>query len=122
MAARHKTDKREDREAVPVRFDATIHPGRRADDPRWMDRLDVDRVPDSRGRVRALLTVADCVRLLEQGFEIRLRHAHPVRPLDPRLIESDESVRRWLEAGVRGLERAGGGTDRTPGDSGGEDA
>jgi hypothetical protein len=39
---------------------------------------------------------------------VRLHHAHPIRPLDPRLIETDESVRRQLDERLRGLERAPG--------------
>jgi hypothetical protein len=88
-----------------VRFEATIHAGRKARHADWMNYLDVDRVPDPKNQVRALLTADDCVRLLEQGFEIRLHHAHPVRPLDPALIETDESVRRWLDEGLRGIGR-----------------
>ena len=94
--------------ARPVRFEATIHAGRKVKSADWIDRLDVDRVPDPKGRIRALLTAEDCVRLLDQGFEIRLQHAHPVRPLDPALIETDESVRRWLDERVQGLDRTRG--------------
>ena len=91
-----------------VRFEATIHAGRKARSADWMNYLDIDRVPDPKNKVRALLTADDCVRLLEQGFEIRLHHAHPVRPLDPALIETDESLRRWLDEGLRGIDRPAG--------------
>ena len=91
-----------------VRFEATIHGGRKAKSADWMNYLDIDRVPDPKNKVRALLTADDCVRLLEQGFEIRLHHAHPVRPLDPALIETDESLRRWLDEGLRGIDRPAG--------------
>ena len=80
-----------------VRFEATIHAGRKSKSADWMNYLDIDRVPDPKNKVRALLTADDCVRLLEQGFEIHLHYAHPVRPLDPALIETDESVSRWLD-------------------------
>jgi len=73
-----------------------------------MNYLDIDLVPDPKNKVRALLTADDCVRLLDQGFEIRLHHALPVRPLDPALIETDESVRRWLDEGLRGIDRPRG--------------
>jgi hypothetical protein len=62
-----------------------------------MDQLDIDRVPDPKGLVRALVTAADLARLLDQGFEVHLHHAHPVQPLNPKQIETDESVRRWLD-------------------------
>ena len=103
----------ERRAARPVRFEATIHAGRKARRPGWADELGIDRVPDPQGRVRALVTADECVRLLEQGFEVRLHHAHPIRPLDPRLIETDEAVRRQLEERLQGIERAEG-----PGGSG----
>ncbi len=94
--------------APQVRFEATIHAGRKARSANWIDELNVDRVPDSKGLIRALLTPDDCVRLLDQGLEVRLHHAHPIRPLDPRLIETDESVRRWLDNRLRGIDRATG--------------
>jgi hypothetical protein len=90
-----------------VRFEATIHAGRTRNFDRLIE-LDIDRVPDPKGQIRALLSAEDCVRLLEEGFEVRLHHAHPIRPLDPRLIETDESVRRQLDERLRGLERAPG--------------
>ena len=90
-----------------TRFDATIHAAKGSGLPARLDELDLDRVPDQGGRIRALLTADDCVRLLDLGFEVRLHRAHPVRPLDPRLIETDESVRRWLDERLEGIERAG---------------
>lgn len=78
-----------------------------------MNRLEIDRVQDPKGQVRALLTPEDCVRLLDQGFEIRLQYAHPVAPLDPALIATDESVRRWLDEELRGIDRPTGPTGST---------
>jgi len=89
-----------------VRFEATIHAGRKARIADLMNHLGIDRVPDPKGRVRALLTADECVGLLDQGFEIRLYHAHAVRPLDPSLIETDESVRLWLDEERRGINRS----------------
>lgn len=92
-------------EAAPkVRFEATIHAGRKASAER-LNQLNIDRVPSPPGQVRALVTADECVRLLDQGFEIRLQHAHPVRPLDPALIETDESVHRWLDKRLGDLVR-----------------
>lgn len=79
-----------------LRFSATIHP-RRKEDPNWLEKLDIDRLPDPKGLVRALVTPADCVRLLDQGLEIHLHQAYPVQPLNPALIQSDESFRRSLD-------------------------
>jgi hypothetical protein len=84
------------REGAPtMRFDATIHAPDKKSASR-MDQLDIDRVPDPKGLVRALVTAADLARLLDQGFEVHLHQAHPVQPLNPKLIETDKSVRRWL--------------------------
>jgi hypothetical protein len=89
---------------LKMRFGATIHPGRRAKSKDWAEGLDVDRIPDARGRVRALITVEDLVRLLEQGLEVRLYRAYPYGPLDPALIVTDESFARWLEEQVSALQ------------------
>jgi hypothetical protein len=86
--------------APTMRFDATIHAPQKAE-PNWETKLNIDRVPDPKGLVRGLVTAADCVRLLDQGFEVHLHQAHPVRPLDPKLIENDESFKRWLEKEVK---------------------
>ena len=89
--------------ASNVLFEATIHSQRKDVNFDLINQLDIDRVPDPKGLVRALVTADDCVRLVDLGFEVRLHHAHPVRPLDPSLIETDESVRRWLNEKLRGL-------------------
>lgn len=86
--------------AATVRFGATIHAPSNAK-PDWIEQLEIDRLPDPRGLVRALVTAADCVRLLDQGFEIRLYHAYPVQPLNPELIENDESFHRSLDKRLR---------------------
>lgn len=86
-----------------VLFEATIYPHSKQVNVDLISRLDIDRVPDPKGLIRALLTADDCVRLVNLGFEVRLHHAHPIRPLAPSLIETDESVRRWLNEKLRGL-------------------
>jgi hypothetical protein len=86
-----------------MRFVATIYPGRKAETKNWADDLNVDRVPDHEGEVRALLSVDDLVRLLEQGHEVRLSRVHAAGPLDPALIVTDESFQRWLDEKVNRL-------------------
>ena len=99
--------KSQDPEFPPkVRFSATIHAPANAS-PNWKDQVQVDRVPDPKGQVRALLTEADLVRLLDQGYEIRLYQAYPVQPLDPKLIESEDSFQRWLDQQIRKIKRPG---------------
>ena len=88
-----------------VRFSATIHV-RDVTDPGWFERLAIDRVPDPTGAIRALVTPADCVRLVNEGFEVRLDAAFPVQPLDPALIEPKESVQSWLDEKIQTAKRA----------------
>jgi hypothetical protein len=88
-----------------VRFSATIHPDEKAH-PNWMEKLDIDRVPDPTGLIRALVTPEDCVRLVNQGFEVRLYNAYPVEPLNPALIETDDSFKRWLDAKMASIKGA----------------
>ena len=82
--------------AGPDRFDATIHP-RATKELASLEDLHLDRLPDRYGRLRALVTAEDCARLLDRGYEVRLRRHHPVKPLDPGLVATDESVQRWIE-------------------------
>ena len=98
-------EERQERNAalLKMRFEATIYPGRKAKTKDWADDLDVDRVPDARGRVRALISVEDLVRLLEQGLEVRLYRAHPYEPLDPALIMPEETFQDWLDEQVHAL-------------------
>jgi hypothetical protein len=88
---------------LKMRFEATIYPGHKAKTKDWADALDIDRVPDTKGRVRALITVEDLVRLLDQGLEVRLYRAHAYEPLDPALIVTDMSFKRWLDEQVSNL-------------------
>ena len=84
-----------------VRFSATIHAREHIADATWIERLAIDRVPDPSGLVRALVTLDDCVRLVNQGFEVRLQGAYPVQPLSASLVESDESFKAWLDERVQ---------------------
>jgi hypothetical protein len=85
------------KELGPARFDATIHPGRGKNDLGQLDDMELDRMPDRYGRVRALVTAEECVRLLDLGYEVRLHRHHPIEPLDTSLIATDESVQHWLD-------------------------
>lgn len=91
--------------ARTARFEATIDkpPKTRGDD--WVNELDIDRLPDRDGHVRALVTAADCLRLLERGFAVHLTRAHRLQPLDPKLVMSDETFQRWLDKRLKPLKR-----------------
>ena len=91
-----------------VRFGAIIQPGSNAKNKNWIDRLDIDRVPGATNEVRALVTPEDCVRLLEQGFEIHLQKAYPVQPLNPALVMSDESHKAALDLQLKRIKPAKG--------------
>jgi hypothetical protein len=80
-----------------MRFQATIYPGANAKTKNWADDLDVDRMPDAKGRVRALITVENLVRLLERGLEVRLYRAHAYEPVDRALIATDKEFKSWLD-------------------------
>jgi hypothetical protein len=114
MKRSKKTDKTKSRyraaALLKMRLEATIYPGRKAKTKDWADALDVDRIPDTKGRVRALITVEDLVRLLDQGLEVRLYRAHAYQPLDPELIMTDSSFERWLEEQVSTLKANPGPT------------
>jgi hypothetical protein len=92
-----------DASLLKVRFDATIHKKGARRDADWATALNLDRVPDPKGRIRALIDVEDLVRLLDGGYEVRLYHAHPHGPLDPELIEDDESFQTWVDEQLSGL-------------------
>lgn len=94
------------KQSGPGRFDATIHPGRGAKDLGGLDDVPLDRLPDRYGRLRALVTAEECAYLLDLGYEVRLRRHHPIRPLDPELIATDESVQRWLDETIASVQAA----------------
>jgi len=98
-------DERQERNAalLKMRFEATIYPSRRKKTKDWTDDIDVDRVPDAKGRIRALITVEDLVRLLDRGLEVRLYRAHPYEPLDPSLIMPEDAFKNWLDEQVNAL-------------------
>jgi hypothetical protein len=88
---------------LKMRFEATIYPGAHAKTENWAADLDVDRVPDAEGRVRALITVEDLARLLDRGLEVRLYRAHAYGPLDPSLITTDKAFKSWLNKKIKTL-------------------
>ncbi len=89
----------------PTRFEATILPGAQQLSLARVAEFDLDRIPDPDDQVRVLITAEDAERLLEQGFEVRLLRAQPVRPLDPALIANDADVDAWLHRQTAGIER-----------------
>lgn len=88
-----------------VRFEATVHPGRRALALEGVADLDLDRVPDPEGQVRLLLTAEDAASLVTRGYEVHLLEVLPVKRLDTSLVASEGAVLGWLEEQVKGIQR-----------------
>ncbi len=88
-----------------MRFEATVHAGRRAGDLEAVAELDLDRVPDPEGGIRLLLTAEGAAALVSRGYEVRLLDVLPVRPLDAELFAGEGATLAWLERAVQGIER-----------------
>lgn len=86
-----------------VRFEGTVHATRSIKRKDWANSLDVDRVPDSKGRIKAILSIDDCVRLLAEGFELRLHRAQQIGPLDRSLIVTDKAFKKWIDGQLSGM-------------------
>lgn len=101
MSERADAGERAPGEGGTIRFEATVHPRAEGADLEHIADFDVDRVPDPEGRVRLLVDLEECRRLLDGGFEVRLQRAVPVRPLDVRLVATEDDVRAWFDERVR---------------------
>src|SRR5215470_1990595 len=89
-----------------VRFEGTVHPGEQAQDVARVADLDLDRIPGPEDQVRILVTLDDLVRLLDNGYEVHLYRALPVRPLSAEMVFSEDDTRAWFEDQVRDVQRA----------------
>jgi hypothetical protein len=85
-----------------------VHPGEQDLPLERVADFDLDRVPDPQGGVRVVITAEDAAQLVQQGYEVLLVRALPVRPLDPGLVMDDDSARQWLDDQTKGIERKGG--------------
>lgn len=74
-----------------------------------IDKLDLDRLPDPEGRVRALVSDEDLARLKEAGFGVQVGERIPVAPLDPSLVFTDDDAETWLRRRLDGVSRENGG-------------
>ena len=90
-----------------MRFEATIYPGAGERSLDQVADLDLDRLPDPGGDIRLLVTSDEAAMLAEQGYEVRLLKAHPVKPLDSSMVMDDKMAEGWLEEQVKGVRREG---------------
>lgn len=81
---------------APGRFVATIYPGRQSD-LAGIRAMGLDVLPAPGGEVRALVSIGECIALLDAGYEVRLHRHYPIEPVDPSLIATDAEARRWLK-------------------------
>ena len=88
-----------------ARFEATVHPGERDVALSQVSDLDLDRIPDPQGGVRVVVTADELAELVRRGYEVRVFRTVPIEPLDPKLIQSDEDAKRWLDERVAGIPR-----------------
>lgn len=91
-----------------MRFDATIGGPERMTTVETVASMDLDRLPDLDGQVRALLTLDEIGALVESGHEVHIRAAVPIAPLDQSSILDDRAAQAWLEERVAGIPRKAG--------------
>jgi hypothetical protein len=88
-----------------IRYEATLHPGSAGGlDESRIAYLDLDRVPDPKGRFRVLIDPEQVQALVNTGVEVRLHRVAPVQPLHPRLVVEDAEAREWLDRRLEGIE------------------
>jgi hypothetical protein len=80
--------------AAAVRLEATIRP-RTAPDPGALRGLDV--LPPLDGALHVLLSPSQVAAVVAAGYEVLVFAAHPVGPLDPRLIMDDATAQARLD-------------------------
>ncbi len=95
-------------QADDMRFEATLGPTPYSQAMSMAADMDLDRLPDKDGQMRVLLTPDDARRLLAMGVPVHLDQAHPVRPLPPERVMTDEQASHWLDERLPGLPKQGG--------------
>ena len=95
----------DDKTSPRDRFEAIIQPGVTDEPLARVMSMGLDRVPDERGDMRVLVTFEEVVRLLDRGYEVRLRRRLPVQPLDSALVMDDAEAERWMHDQLTGIAR-----------------
>jgi len=87
-----------------LRFGAAIFPGRNRKKAGWADNLNVDRVPSAESEVRALVSLEECVRLVEEGFEVRLYSVLDETSFPKGLLVKDADFNKWIREAKSALD------------------
>jgi hypothetical protein len=90
-----------------VRYEVLVRSGRAAAERAGIDDLDLDRLPDHEGAVRALVDADELAALEERGLDVERVGEIAVAPLDPSLVARDDDVRGWLESELAPLRGKG---------------
>jgi len=97
----------EERQPPQLRFVATLRALVYAKAVALIADLALDRLPDTNGQLRLLVSPQDLERLLAQGVEVTLLAALPIAPLNPSLILTTPQSKRWLDAQVKRVPKKG---------------
>jgi hypothetical protein len=92
-------------EPTPTRYEALVLTGSTRVALSAVADLDLDRLPDPGGRVRVLISADEARELVDRGYEVRMMNALDVRPLDPKLVMSDEQAEAWFTERTTGVRR-----------------
>ena len=101
--AKHLKQSKSSGNSSALRFEATLGDAPRAKALHVAATLALDRLPDVDRKVRLLISPDDARRLLESGFEVHLKSAVPVAPLDRSLILSDKDATAWLDKQLKSV-------------------
>jgi hypothetical protein len=84
-----------------------IPAGNKAKAPRIIEELGLDRLPDARGRIRLLLFPDELRRLVERDQSVLLQAVVPVKPIDKKLVYTDEAFNKMINERLSGGTRKG---------------
>ena len=108
MAARKKPPQTSLPNEPAVRFVITLGGAPRTLAMETAATLDLDRLPDAKGKIKLLVSAEDMQRLLDNGHQVNVTATVPVAPLDEELVLSDREAKRWLNEQVKGIPRKRG--------------
>ena len=90
------------------RYSAMIPAGNKAKALRLIEELGLDRLPDARGRIRLLLFPDDLRQLVERDQSVLLQAVVRVKPIDRKLVYTDEEFNKVIKKRLLGGKRKKG--------------